>query len=337
MSETTELALSERSPTDVVAMTRRIQEIMQAVMQDGQHYGMIPGCGDKPVLLKPGAEKLCVLFRLACIPTVETIDLGGGHREYRVRTEVRHITSGDLWGVGVGSCSSMESKYRWRTSDRVCPRCSKPTIIKGKAEYGGGWICFSKKGGCGAKFSSGDRSIEGQDVGRCENPDIADQWNTILKMAKKRSLVDAAITATAASDLFTQDLDDLAATEDRMARHEPVDVEIVEPAKAQPRQASHRTEEESPPRPTDDDRLNPDHLDELAALFTELASVNGRPKTWTVAQVLGALRVKRVAWACRTMTETMNRAFIEAQSALDTARKAKQPKAPEVAEKDIPF
>ena len=35
----------------------------------------------------------------------------------------------------------------------LCPNCGKDTIIKGKPEYGGGWVCYSKKGGCGAKFT----------------------------------------------------------------------------------------------------------------------------------------------------------------------------------------
>lgn len=42
-----------------------------------------------------------------------------------------------------------------------------------------------------------------------ENPDIADTYNTVLKMAKKRAHVDAMITATAASDIFTQDVEDI--------------------------------------------------------------------------------------------------------------------------------
>jgi hypothetical protein len=34
-----------------------------------------------------------------------------------------------------------------------CPKCGKTgTIIKGREEYGGGFLCFAKKGGCGAKF-----------------------------------------------------------------------------------------------------------------------------------------------------------------------------------------
>lgn len=34
-----------------------------------------------------------------------------------------------------------------------CPTCGANAIIKGKEEYGGGWLCFKKKGGCGDKFT----------------------------------------------------------------------------------------------------------------------------------------------------------------------------------------
>lgn len=34
-----------------------------------------------------------------------------------------------------------------------CPKCnSNSHVIKGKEEYGGGYLCFEKKGGCGAKW-----------------------------------------------------------------------------------------------------------------------------------------------------------------------------------------
>lgn len=45
------------------------------------------------------------------------------------------------------------------SSAMICPACGKPAIIKSKAEYGGGWICFEKKGGCGRKFKDGDPDI----------------------------------------------------------------------------------------------------------------------------------------------------------------------------------
>lgn len=34
-----------------------------------------------------------------------------------------------------------------------CPRCGVVgSIIQGRPEYGGGWLCYKKKNGCGAKF-----------------------------------------------------------------------------------------------------------------------------------------------------------------------------------------
>jgi len=41
-----------------------------------------------------------------------------------------------------------------------------------------------------------------------ENTDIADVYNTVLKIAKKRAHIDATLTVTGAADLFTQDLID---------------------------------------------------------------------------------------------------------------------------------
>ena len=49
----------------------------------------------------------------------------------------------------------------------------------------------------------------GQDRQRVEYDNPADYYNTALKMAKKRAHVDAILTATAASDCFTQDVEDM--------------------------------------------------------------------------------------------------------------------------------
>lgn len=48
-------------------------------------------------------------------------------------------------------------------------------------------------------------------VSNRERSDIADVYNTVLKMAKKRAMVDAVLTVTAASDIFTQDIEDYGA------------------------------------------------------------------------------------------------------------------------------
>ena len=194
---------------EIRAQKNLIQEVMRDCMKAGEHFGKIPGCGDKPALLKAGAETLSFTFRLA--PTFEIVksETGNGHREYQITCIIKNAMNGMTLGSGVGSCSTMESKYRWRNANRKCPECGKEAIIKGKADFGGGWICFGKKGGCGAKWKDGDAVIEGQEIGRVENQDIADQYNTVLKMAKKRAHVDAILTVTAASDIFTQDIEEL--------------------------------------------------------------------------------------------------------------------------------
>ena len=196
------------SIVDIKAQVNLIQHVMREVMKENQHYGVIPGTGTKPTLLKAGAEKLCLTFRLDPQYEIEqTFD--GVHLSIVSKCILTHINSGQRFGSGMGSCSTKESKYAYRTQARKCPHCGKEAIIKGKEEYGGGWLCFKKKDGCGAKFSDGDVGIEGQSSGRVPNEDIPDQYNTVLKMANKRSLVAAVLNATAASDIFTQDIEDM--------------------------------------------------------------------------------------------------------------------------------
>lgn len=182
-----------------------IRKIIQEYFVDGVHWGKIPGT-DKPTLFKPGSDLIQALFQLRPEFEISRETLEGLHREVTVYTTL--YANDRKVGQGVGCGSTMETKYRWRKAERVCPSCGMNTIIKGKEQYGGGWLCWQKKGGCGAKFEDGDPQITGQEVGRVENPDIADAYNTVLKMAKKRSLNDAIITTTGISDMVTQDLDD---------------------------------------------------------------------------------------------------------------------------------
>jgi hypothetical protein len=173
-------------------------------------YGVIPGT-KKKTLLKPGAEKLIDLFR--CTPQYKLVkeieDFEKNLFIYMFRVRIVSRDAGVVLAEGYGSANSREGRYRWRSAARKCPQCGKEAIIQGKAEYGGGWLCFKKKDGCGAKFGEGDRSIEDQAQGQVENEDIATSANSILKVAKKRALVDGAIALARCSDLFTQDVEDL--------------------------------------------------------------------------------------------------------------------------------
>lgn len=193
----------ERSVQDVTEQVSKIQDLMRKVMRDGEHFGVIPGTGKKPSLLKPGAEKLCFVFRLVPEFDITMEGLDNGHREYRIKCTLKSMASGAVVGEGLGSCSTMESKYRYRNAgdfeitDQPIPKDAKEK----KAEY--------RKQGFGMKQVDGAWCwVRYKSEGKVENPDIADTYNTVLKMAKKRAIVDATITACAASDIFTQDVED---------------------------------------------------------------------------------------------------------------------------------
>lgn len=171
-------------------------------------YGVIPGT-KKPSLYKPGAEKLTELYRCTFEPAVteRVQDWEKGFFHYEVRVSLVSRDTGAILGVGMGSCNSRETKYRWRESKRKCPSCQQETIRKSSKEPG--FYCWSKIGGCGAKFAEKNPAVVDQPLGRVENPDIADLVNTILKMAMKRAHVAAALQLAGCSDLFTQDVEDL--------------------------------------------------------------------------------------------------------------------------------
>jgi hypothetical protein len=171
----------ERSIEELLAQANKIKQAMEQAMEVDQHYGIIPGAR-KPSLWKPGAEKLCLLFRLDpqyhSEPVVPDAG-GGGHLTVKSVCTLWHIPTGQRFGSGEASCSTRESKYAYRQASRKCPTCGKEAIIKGKAEWGGGWLCFKKKDGCGAKFKDGDAAIEGQETGRVANEDLADSYNCV--------------------------------------------------------------------------------------------------------------------------------------------------------------
>ena len=244
-------------------------EFVRTVMREGVDYGQIPGI-DKPTLLKPGAEKLCTLFglssRFQLIHSVE--DWNGSEHNgepffyYLYRCQ---LWRGDLLiAEGDGSCNSFEQKYRYRDAQRKCPVCNQTTIIKGKEEFGGGWVCFKKRGGCGAKFGAEDAKITSQLVGRVPNENVADLVNTIQKMGQKRALIAAALLAVNGSEFFTQDTEDLVITTSAVNVSETRAIESPPTAKTAPKASP----QQSHPAPTQ--RSHKELMDHCANLCRSL-------------------------------------------------------------------
>ena len=199
------------SVRELIAQVNLIQEVMRSVMKENEHFGVIPGCGKKPSLLQPGAQKLLVTFRLAPDYEITKNETANGHREYVVKCTLKTIGSGSFVGQGAGSASTMEGKWRFRVApkkltDRPVPKAYwdlRQSDPKAALEAIGG------KGFSTQKDENGTWMISEGTSEKVEHDNPADYYNTVLKMACKRALVAATLTATAASDIFTQDVEEL--------------------------------------------------------------------------------------------------------------------------------
>ncbi len=166
------------------------REFFREVMQEGVDYGVIPGT-DKPTLYKPGAEGLCEFYNLA--PTVASKIEDKNHETgyYAVDITIRliHRGTGSIIAEGVGHANTYESRYRWRwVSEKDLPKgISKEDLVT--RERSGRYGNFVQY--------------------RLENDDMHSIWNTVLKMAKKRALVDAVLSATRSSGIFAQTQEEL--------------------------------------------------------------------------------------------------------------------------------
>lgn len=181
----------------VLEQVNLVQQVMRNTMKEGEHFGKIPGCGDKPTLLQPGAQKLLLTFRFNPDYSVETVDMGGGHREYRVICRLTNA-AGVFIGSGVGSATTLESKWRYRSEATGKDVPQEYWQSRDQSLLGGNSYTARKTAGAWKIYH------------KVEHDNPADYYNTCLKMAKKRALVDATLTRTAASDIFTQDVEEIA-------------------------------------------------------------------------------------------------------------------------------
>lgn len=175
---------------DMKAKIALVNQFFKDVMEKDVDFGIIPGT-QKPSLYQPGADKLCSLYNLSkiIVSKDENKNFETGHYDSTVKVRLVHRGSGVVAGELEGSCSTMESKYRYRwVGEREVPKgIDKDTLFF--KEYEGKYGPYKKY--------------------RIENDDLYSQWNTVLKMAIKRAYVGCTLSSTGLSGLFSQEEKDL--------------------------------------------------------------------------------------------------------------------------------
>lgn len=115
----------------------------------------------------------------------------------------------------------------------IIPGCKKPSLLKAGAEKLAAYFGFSTSISIENRFENYDKRLVAYEVkvtvfdstgriiaegiGAANSQerkflkgDFFSQINTVIKIAKKRGFVDAILTATGASSIFTQDMEDIA-------------------------------------------------------------------------------------------------------------------------------
>lgn len=235
---------NQMSVPQLMEQVQVIQQVLTGAMKKGVHYDAIPGTGrweedpktgkkvfvEKPVLLKPGVEKINMIFRIGSEPQI-TRESDGFDTHFHIVCRMFHIDTGITLGYGVGEGSTNESKWAWRKA--VCEEEFEQTLETRRR------IHWQKKYKTDKK-SSGDEFEAIKQVR--QNP--ADIINTVLKMAIKRAEVDGCRKVTACSDVFDQDID-----EEHIRSAVGADANDAPPAENRYQQPQRKEPEQSPQNP----------------------------------------------------------------------------------------
>lgn len=202
-----DVSLSQADIKSMKVRYENIRKLSNELMKKDVHFGDF-GIG-KSCLFKAGAEMLRVAFALQRKIEIEKTILSDGHIEILAKVNL-YTANGIYAGSGFGSCTTMESKFRFSAANledtgKPVPReywdlrgtdAKKAQAILGGSKYKafkndetGSWTIHKK----GEKKET-------------ETPE--DYYNTILKMAVKRADVDAVISTLGISEFFTQDMED---------------------------------------------------------------------------------------------------------------------------------
>lgn len=181
-----ELSIIDTVEVECIAKTMQkigqMQAVVKQTLKEGQDFGEVPGT-NKPTLLKPGGEKICMLFGLN--PEYEFLQVTEDYDKEFFSYNIKCTLKRNEYPVaqGVGSCNSKEKKYRYVNVDNLPEN----------------YVGYQEK--ITDKY--------GREKYKINNVDICSLVNTILKMAKKRAFIDAVLQVASLSEVFTQDLEDM--------------------------------------------------------------------------------------------------------------------------------
>lgn len=258
-AEVVSTAMSDPLMSSRALLGRRnlIVDLLRTVMKEGIHYGTIPGT-PKPTLYKPGAELIFSMFRISAEPLdVKDLSVRGYDNTlvevtYQVTIGAKNQITGAFLGAAVGICSSSEEKYLWRKP--VCNEELDEAPADQKREV------WKRVKGTAEKI----RQI------RTSPADVA---NTIMQMASKRAFIATCRLVTAASDVFTQGVEELP---------EEIRASIVEEDSPGDRPQMQRPARKSESQPGEPPKQNAGDAKMPAGLRVVSAKVAKETPTWTL-------------------------------------------------------
>lgn len=207
----------------------KVRAFIKAKLKSGYDYAKIPGTA-RPTLLQPGAEKVCMYLRVRPEYETKRTELPDGHLEVEAICRLYSLRSGLIVGAGAGSCSTLESRHRYR----YIKAKDKPT--QEEADYlksigKGKWIGSREKGWAWYE--------------RTDNQNPHDQRHTVLLIGCKRSMVKAVRTMAALSEVFSQDVEDFPEVHD-VERLDADELPQGRIEKGEPEEAKKPAEAEKP-------------------------------------------------------------------------------------------
>ena len=224
-AETPALSVVDKQGAEGIRGRMELLRELRGCLTKDVDYGRIPGCGDKDTLLKPGGEKVLLGFGLAVLVDRIEVIREGNVLSYRV---ILTAVSGDgiIRGSGVGEASTGENKYAWQIAECQAHYDETAPVDRQK------------------KYRGEDFQLQVR-----TNPD--DKRNTVLKMSKKRAMVDLALGTCGASEFFAQDLEDETTPETPKGRT----TAKPKPAAAKPKPAPPKASEPTPKQIVNAERL----------------------------------------------------------------------------------